>query len=92
MRSRYTAYATGADDYVLATWAEETRPTQLFEPGEPRPKWISLEVLEAGESGDVGHVHFIAKARTSGGAMRMEESSRFRREGGRWVYVDGDVD
>ena len=92
MRSRYTAYAKGADDYVLATWAEETRPARLFEAGEARPKWISLEVLSSDEEGDAGRVHFVARARTSAGAMKMEEKSRFRRESdGRWLYVDGIV-
>lgn len=38
MRSRYSAYACGDDAYVLATWAPETRPSRLFEPGEARPK------------------------------------------------------
>lgn len=90
MRSRYTAYVKGADDYVLATWAEETRPARLFEAGEARPKWISLEVLSSDEEGDSGHVHFVARARTSAGAIKMEEKSRFRREAdGRWLYVDG---
>ena len=92
MRSRYTAYATGADDYVLSTWADETRPAVLFEAGEARPKWISLDILSADESGDTGHVHFVARARTSAGAMKLEENSRFRREkDGRWLYVDGDL-
>ncbi len=92
MRSRYTAYATGNDDYVLSTWAEETRPAVLFEAGEARPKWISLEILSADEEGDIGHVHFVARARTSAGAMKLEEKSRFRREkDGRWLYVDGDL-
>ena len=92
MRSRYTAYARGDDAYILSTWAEETRPTHLFEPGESRPKWTSLEVLSSDVSGDTGRVHFLARARTAGGAVKMEEVSRFRRESdGRWRYVDGDV-
>ena len=34
MRSRYAAYVLGDDAYVLATWAPETRPRDLFAPGE----------------------------------------------------------
>ena len=93
MRSRFTAYALGDDAYVLATWAPETRPTELFGPGEPRPKWVSLRILSSSVSPDgrTGEVEFLALARTSQGAVRMREHSRFRREpDGRWVYVEGD--
>lgn len=93
MRSRYSAYACGDDAYVLATWAPETRPTELFRPGEPRPKWVSLRILSSSVSSDgrTGEVEFLALARTSQGAVRMREHSRFRREpDGRWVYVEGD--
>ena len=78
MRSRYTAYALGDDAYVLATWAPETRPAALFEKGEARPKWIGLTVLSASSENDSGFVHFVARARTSSGALRLEEKSRFR--------------
>ncbi len=90
MRSRYSAYALGLDEYVLKTWAAQTRPEQLFEPGEPRPKWISLTVHESSESGDSATVTFTAKARPSRGAIVMKERSRFSRAGDTWVYVDGD--
>lgn len=93
MRSRYAAYVLGDDAYVLATWAPETRPHDLFAPGEPRPKWMSLRILGSGTAPDdrTGEVEFLAIARTPQGAIRMRERSRFRREpDGRWVYVDGD--
>ncbi len=89
MRSRYVAYVLENDQYVLETWATETRPEVLFEPGEVRPKWLSLTVLEAREAGDEGFVHFIARGRTSQGAFKLEEKSQFRREDGRWLYVKG---
>lgn len=89
MRSRYVAYVLKNDQYVLDTWATETRPHTLFEPGEPRPKWLSLTVLESREEGDEGFVHFIARGRTFQGAFKLEEKSQFRRENGRWFYVKG---
>lgn len=94
MRSRYTAYAIGDDDYVLATWAPETRPERLFSPGEMRPKWMRLAVHSSttAPDGRTGEVSFTALARTARGAMRLAERSRFRRdEAGRWFYVDGEV-
>ncbi len=89
MRSRYSAYVLGLDDYVLATWAPETRPAALFSRGQARPKWFRLVVH--GSDAAQATVHFTALARTSTGVMRLEEKSRFRQENGRWVYVDGDV-
>ena len=92
MRSRYSAYALGLDDYVMETWAPETRPAVLFEAGEERPKWLSLAIISPPEDGDAGTVHFVARGRTSQGAFRLDENSRFRRENGRWLYVDGTLD
>ena len=43
MRSRYSAYALGLDDYLLATWHPRTRPAQL----QPQPaglRWLGLQV------------------------------------------------
>ena len=94
MRSRYSAYACGDDAYVLATWAPETRPSTLFEPGEARPKWMKLQVLGHSTAADEqsGEVHFRAVARTAHGALKMEEHSHFRRdEAGHWLYVSGEV-
>ena len=90
MRSRYSAYALGLDDYVLSTWAPETRPSQLFTPDEARPKWIGLSVLGSSEQGDRATVDFVARARTAQGAIKLAEHSRFERIEGRWYYVDGD--
>ncbi|MFC4728416.1 YchJ family protein [Coralloluteibacterium thermophilus] len=43
-------------------------------------------------AGDVAVVEFVARFRVGGGRVqRMQERSRFAREHGRWLYVDGDV-
>ncbi|SDY94873.1 SEC-C motif-containing protein [Nitrosomonas sp. Nm58] len=44
MRSRYTAYTLGREDYLLATWYHSTRPISLELASEPRSKWLGLEV------------------------------------------------
>lgn len=87
MRSRYSAYALGLLDYLLATWHPETAPGDL----ELAPlKWLGLEVLEAQESGDAAVVEFVARCRNSlGRAERLHERSRFVRLDGRWLYIDG---
>lgn len=91
MRSRYSAYALGLDDYVLSTWHPTTRPTSLdladAEPG----KWVGLTVVATSKADPSGHVEFIARFKPSQGpASRMHEASRFVREGGQWFYLDGE--
>jgi len=88
MRSRYSAYAIGLIDYLLATWHLSTAPGEL----ELSPvKWIGLEVLHAEQAGDAGVVEFVARCRVNGRAQRMHEISSFVRQGGRWYYIDGQV-
>lgn len=89
MRSRYSAYAGGNADYLLATWHASTRPAQLeLDPG---LRWLGLEVRDHRPCGDdEAEVEFVARARPrSGPAQRLHERSRFLRESGRWFYVDG---
>jgi SEC-C motif-containing protein len=87
MRSRYSAYALGMIDYLLATWHPSTAPGEL----ELQPvKWLGLEVRHAQTTGDAGVVEFIARYRDNGRGMRLHEISRFVRESGRWTYIDGE--
>ncbi|MFA9441102.1 YchJ family protein [Uliginosibacterium sp. sgz301328] len=90
MRSRYSAYALGLDDYVAATWHASTRPTDTA--SDDAVKWIGLKIVHAPQAeGDAAAVEFIARYKIGGRAYRMHETSRFVREDGRWYYVDGDV-
>ena len=89
MRSRYSAYGLGLIDYLLATWHASTSPGEL----ELSPvKWLGLEVRHAQSTGDAGVVEFVARCRTSAGAERLHETSRFVRTDGRWYYIDGQMD
>jgi SEC-C motif-containing protein len=89
MRSRYSAYALALHAYLLASWHPSTAPGDLD--GQP-VKWLGLEVLHAAEQGDAGVVEFVARYRDlahGGRAARLHEQSRFVREGGHWLYIDG---
>lgn len=91
MRSRYSAYALGLRDYVLATWHPSTRPAALeLDPAATR--WLGLEVKRHRADGeDAATVEFVARYRVGGGsAVRLHEVSRFLREDGRWYYLDGE--
>jgi len=84
MRSRYSAYALGLEDYVFRTWHPRTRPSDLSL--DVATTWVGLEVLRA--SGEV--VEFRARFRSPRGEGAIHETSRFEQRGGRWVYVDGE--
>lgn len=89
MRSRYSAYVLGERDYLLRSWHSSTRPADLeLDDG---ARWLGLKVLhaEGGAEDAEGSVEFVARYKIGGRAYRMEEKSRFVREDGRWVYLDG---
>lgn len=90
MRSRYTAFVLQDAPYLLATWDAAHRPPHIeFEPG---LKWLGLEVrAHRVIDADQAEVEFIARSRLAGRAGRLHERSRFRREQGRWIYVDGEL-
>ncbi len=90
MRSRYSAFVLGLTEYLLATWHPSTRPASMaLEPG---AHWLGLEIKDHRRTGaDSAEVTFVARFRVAGRAVRQHERSRFVREGGRWLYVDGDV-
>lgn len=93
MRSRYTAYVRRDAGYLHRTWHPTTVPSTL---DVEATEWRGLDVVgttRGGADDDEGTVTFVAHHSTgvvSTGSMR--ETSRFVREGGRWLYVDGDVD
>lgn len=90
MRSRYTAFATGARDYLLESWHASTRPDALDL--DDNPRWIGLTVVRAEETAaERATVEFIARYRIGGKAHVLHEVSRFLREDGRWFYLDGDI-
>ena len=99
MRSRYTAFSVGAVDYLLDTLAPERRS-----PGEAKmlaqelrsTEWVKLEILDTFEGGPLhqkGQVEFNAHFKAADGRTGvLHERSNFRREGDKWIYVDGSVE
>ena len=61
-------------------------------------EWRRLDVLRTDAGGpfdDAGVVEFVAHHRSRSDRTargRLHEVSRFVREGGRWLYVEGDVE
>lgn len=90
MRSRYSAFVLERDAYLLSSWHSSYRPASIaFEPG---VKWLGLDVRTHTQS-DEDHavVEFVARSKSPGAAaVRLHERSRFVREAGQWLYLDGD--
>ncbi len=91
MRSRYSAYVLKLEDYLLATWHPDTRPSELDLAADDS-KWLGLAV-KSHVMQDENHasVEFVARYRIAGKGYRLHEISRFVREGGRWYYRDGEL-
>lgn len=90
MRSRYAAFVSGDESYLLATWHPSTRPSRVRLDDEQ--KWLGLSVKDT-EHGGVedtsGTVEYVARFKIAGKGHRLHEISRFEKTAGRWFYVDG---
>jgi len=94
MRSRYSAYALGLIDYLIAT----TLPAQQaaldragIEQWSRQSQWLGLDVeSEEAVPGDALHAHvtFTARWRDAGGEHAHRERSAFVRSAGRWYFID----
>ena len=94
MRSRYSAFALGLTDYLLATWHISTRPVELLP--DPHTQWKGLSIVKkmpdfqkAPSQADIGYIHFRAYFKECARWHRLEENSRFVFEQCRWWYIDG---
>ena len=89
MRSRYSAFVTGNEDYLRDTWLAENRPSGTIIEKKDPVKWVGLKIIRHQELGDRATVEFIASYKRNGRMMKLHENSLFIRENGRWYYVDG---
>ena len=90
MRSRYSAYATQAVGYLIATTAVFQRKllikSDILEWSQSN-KWNKLEIIEATEN----TVEFKAYYTDSNNLSYIHhEKSTFIIEDGKWYYVDGE--
>jgi SEC-C motif-containing protein len=92
MRSRYSAYVLGLEDYLLATWHPSTRPIALDLDTPPCAQWLGLAVKSHTQQDEThATVEFVARYKLNGRAFKLHETSRFEKVGGRWLYVDGEI-
>lgn len=94
VRARYAAYALGGHgDFLKGTWHPATRRSLgIADLNGSDYDWQGLEILRYEQKGDQGRVEFKARFREGDGPEKTHhEISLFRREKGRWFYVDGRV-
>jgi SEC-C motif-containing protein len=101
MRSRFTAYAIGEPNYIMdtthpdgdgyqhdrAAWRKQLR---AYMKG---TQFLALHVTgrELSDDDETGFVTFHALLAQGGQNASFIERSRFVKQGGRWLYIDGIV-
>jgi SEC-C motif-containing protein len=97
MRSRFSAYALGKVDYLIATRLEAKRGEENRDELIQYCKSVScvgLKIVskeQGGKTDDTGIVTFHASLQANGRRSLHIETSSFARENGKWMYVDGVV-
>ena len=89
MRSRYSAYVKGAHKYLGDTLAPESRGDfneQEAKEWSSKSEWLGLQIIKA----QGNEVEFTAKYKTQGKVLEHHEVSKFRKQGDRWFFVDGE--
>ena len=91
MRSRFSAFVSGDEAYLLRTWDPDTRPETLDLADSP-VRFYRLDILDTQAGGlldNSGVVEF--EAFYNGAAVGSHRArSSFRRVGGAWVYSSGE--
>ena len=97
MRSRYTAYAMAAIDYLYRTSGAKIQ--KEFNAEESRKwaesaEWSGIEMLNVsggGEADETGTVEFVARYSVNGTAFDHHEVSSFAKKDGEWKFIDGKI-
>ena len=92
MRSRYTAFTLDRISYLEKTWHPTTRPASIETDNNVR--WLGLKIRRAEQGGaddEEGVVEFVARYKIDGRGYRLHEISRFAKENGQWLYMDGEM-
>ena len=90
MRSRYSAFATGAADYLVNTTHISKRrlhnKKDILDWSQAN-KWLKLEVLASTENTVTFKAYYLDENLK---AQVHYEHSTFKLENGKWFYVDGE--
>ena len=93
MRARYSAYATGAIDFIIDSThssQRENNDREEIRRWSQNSQWDGLEIIRTENGGpddDSGIVEFIARYHDRGISMEHHEIAEFRRENGDCIIV-----
>lgn len=100
MRSRYSAYALKNARYIIATTHPQNEGylqdkkiwTQRLMQYMNSTAFLGLQVMNSRTSDDSneGFVTFHATLMVNGNDASFTEKSRFVKQGGKWLYIDGE--
>lgn len=97
MRSRYTAYATQAVDYIVkscVSGGERDIDVEQTRRWSEKSKWLGLKILSSSKGGpadDEGTVEFVASYVLDGLKDEHREKASFKKVNGDWLYDDGEI-
>ena len=94
MRARYSAFVTGAIDFIVSSTHSRTRneiDLDFIRDWSQNSTWRGLEIFETKNvSEDKAFVSFEAQFTQKGEDHSHREKSLFEREDGEWRFVTGD--
>jgi SEC-C motif-containing protein len=94
MRARYSAFATGAIDFIVASTHSRTQKEidlSFIREWSETSTWNGLEIFETKVVNDnKAYVSFEARFTQRGEDHKHREKSLFEREDGQWRFVTGD--
>ncbi len=97
MRSRYSAYATHAIDYIVKTCLTDDDhdiDEEATRKWAERSTWLGLRIIKTekgGSSDDEGMVEFRAAYSMDGLREEHHEIAHFEKHDGAWIYAEGEV-
>ncbi|MDR2632766.1 MAG: YchJ family protein [Treponema sp.] len=97
MRSRYTAYVEHAIIYILDTCSKDSNDTidiKQTKDWSEKSRWLGLRILSCTKGGledSEGVVEFEATYERDGLQDIHHERARFKKQGDRWFYTEGDI-
>ncbi|MDR1586774.1 MAG: YchJ family protein [Treponema sp.] len=97
MRSRYSAYAEHAVDYIINTCIRDVKngiDVKQTREWSEKSRWLGLKIIsvEKGGPGDTkGTVEFEAAYERNGLRDLHREKARFEKQNGEWLYDEGDI-
>lgn len=95
MRSRYSAYAEQAIDYIVETCTHDEKnkiDVKETKNWSEKSKWLGLKILSTEKGGindDEGTVEFEAVYEMDRLRDNHHEVAKFKKLGGRWFYDEG---